>query len=306
MIVATNSSEERELSILYRRAKINGADVSELSSSDLNRIEPNIIGTKAILSPNTGIVDYSEIVHKIGSLSLEKGVKIITNFEVTFISEKTNNVEIASNHGNSIKVKHVVACGGAQSDRIAAMSGLNPGCKIVPFRGEYYKLPAEKKNIVKHLIYPTPSPEVPFLGVHLTRVVGGGIIVGPNAITSFSRDSYEKMSFKFNDFISTIGYAGFWKLLWNYKSHIKGELFSYLSKKYYLEECRKYCPSLELDDLTGYHSGVRAQAVDRNGMLIHDFRFIKTNRMFHVINAPSPAATSAFPIAKYIISKVLN
>jgi (S)-2-hydroxyglutarate dehydrogenase len=306
LIIATNNDENKELSLLYQRAKTNGADVYELSSSDLSGLEPNIVGTKAIFSPNTGIVNYSEIVNKVGSLSLNSGVEIITNFEVSNIIEKTDNVELISQDERSIKAKNIVVCGGAQSDRLATISGLDPKCRIVPFRGEYYKLPLKKNNIIKHLIYPTPSPKVPFLGVHLTRTIDGGIIVGPNAVLSFSRDEYKKLSFKFGDFASTVSYAGFWSLLWNHKSHIKTELFSYLSKKYYLKECRKYCPSLELDDLTGYYSGVRAQAVDRKGVLIHDFRFIKTNRMFHVINAPSPAATSSFSIAKHIVGEILN
>jgi L-2-hydroxyglutarate oxidase len=191
-----------------------------------------------------------------------------------------------------------------QSDRLARIAGIETEHQIVPFRGEYYRLPESKNQIVRHLIYPIPDPELPFLGVHLTRTMDGGVTVGPNAVLGFAREGYAKFSFNFGDVAEYAGFPGFWKTMGRNLKHGIKEMKNSVFKAGYLEECRKYCPSLELDDLTPCEAGIRAQAVMKEGTLVHDFLFLETARMLHVCNAPSPAATSAIPIGEMIARKI--
>jgi (S)-2-hydroxyglutarate dehydrogenase len=198
----------------------------------------------------------------------------------------------------------LIVCGGLQSDRLARLAGLEIHHRIVPFRGEYYQLPAKLNGIVRHLIYPIPDPELPFLGIHLTRMIDGSVTVGPNAVLGFAREGYPKFSFSWRDVIEYARFPGFWTVIRkNLKSGIY-EMRNSLWKAGYLKECRKYCPSLQIEDLLPYEAGIRAQAVMKDGTLVHDFLFVKTERMLHVCNAPSPAATSAIPIGEMIAEKV--
>lgn len=178
--------------------------------------------------------------------------------------------------------------------------------QIVPFRGEYYRLPAAKSGIVRHLIYPIPDPELPFLGVHLTRMIDGTVTVGPNAVLGFAREGYPKYSFSVRDVAEYARFPGFWKTMKKNLRHGVNEMKNSIFKSGYLEECRRYCPSLQIEDLLPYEAGIRAQAVMRDGSLVHDFLFVESKRMLHVCNAPSPAATSALPIGDMIASKVLG
>jgi L-2-hydroxyglutarate oxidase len=183
------------------------------------------------------------------------------------------------------------------------MAGLPINFKIIPFRGEYFQLPKSKNKIINHLIYPVPNPKLPFLGIHLTRMIDGTITVGPNAVLGFSREHYKKYSFNFSDISSYLSYPGFWKLLWLNKENVYKEFKSSISMETYLIECKKYYSNIELNDLLPYPAGIRAQVVNEKGLLVHDFLFAKTERMFHVYNAPSPAATSALPIGNMIAEK---
>jgi L-2-hydroxyglutarate oxidase len=187
---------------------------------------------------------------------------------------------------------------------LARLAGLETSHQVIPFRGEYYRLPESKNRIVSHLIYPIPDPALPFLGVHLTRMIDGGVTVGPNAVLSFAREGYRKFSFAGRDVMEYARFPGFWKTICGNLSHSIKEMRNSLSKGGYLRECRKYCPSLELDDLLPNEAGIRAQAVLKDGTLVHDFLFMETPRTLHVCNAPSPAATSAMPIAAMIAEKV--
>ncbi len=305
LIVATNEIEIDRINALYERATSNNLKLEKLNRVELREREPNINGLASIFSPETAIVDYKIVTKKIASIVQANGAHIKYGMEVTQIKEEDKFVQIYSS-GLLFQAKKLIVCGGLQADRLAKLAGLNIDFHIIPFRGEYYRLPASRNNIVNHLIYPAPDPELPFLGVHLTKMIDGGVMVGPNAVLGFSREGYEKLSFSLIDTLDYFFYSGFWKLIYKYRNHAMREIKSSLSKSSYLQECQKYCTSLNVGDLNQYHVGIRAQAVDDNGMPIHDFIFKKTDRMLHVCNAPSPAATSAIPIGRMIAAKCVD
>lgn len=299
LIVATDSLEAERLDSLYSRAISNDLDLLRLSRRELEVAEPNISGLEAIMSPKTAIVDYKLICKRLSEALIDNNVVIKYKEEVDFIDESQAKVSIRT-RTERYECSQLIVCAGLQSDRLAKLSGLSVDFKIVPFRGEYYKLHHSKENIVKHLIYPVPDPELPFLGIHLTKMIDGSITVGPNAVIGFAREGYDKGSFNLVDFMDYFTYHGFWKMLNQYKRSAFKELCGSISKNTYLNECVKYCPSLTKSDLLPYRAGIRAQAVTNQGQLIHDFLFKRTDRTLHVCNAPSPAATSALPIGRMI------
>ena len=301
LIVATNKLEEERVDQLFQRAKNNSANVQLIGKSELQRLESNIEGTLAILSPDTGIVDYLSIARKLKEV-LSAKVQLELNETVVNIKEKEDLVAI-STANKTYFTRKLIACAGLQADRIARLAGLQLDCRIVPFRGEYFQLPRSKDNIVKHLIYPAPDPKLPFLGVHLTRMIDGSVTVGPNAVLGWAREGYKKYSVEISDVVDFFKFNGFWKLIWKNRNHAMSELKNSMLKSSYLKECQKYCPSLSLEDLLPYRAGIRAQVVSSDGIAIHDFLIKKTARMLHVINAPSPAATSALPIANMIVEE---
>ena len=303
LIVATNSTEEGRVRVLYERAKKNGANVTLLGKHQLLEKEPNIEGTLAIFSPDTGIVDYLAVASKLATTILDRA-EMLTGEAVVDIKEKLNFVAV-STINKTYHSKRLIACAGLQADRIAELAGLDINCKIVPFRGEYFKLPSLKNDIINHLIYPAPDPKLPFLGVHLTKMIDGSITVGPNAVLGWSREGYKKHSLDIKDVANFACFSGFWKLIWKNRAHAINELINSFLKREYLKECQKYCPSLDIDDLLPYRAGIRAQVVTKQGVAMHDFLVKKTERMLHVINAPSPAATSALPIARMIVDEYL-
>jgi len=295
--------EEERVEQLFRRAKNNSANVRLIEKKELQQLEPNIEGTLAILSPETGIVDYLSIAEKLKEI-LSAKVQFQLNETVVNIQEKEGLISISTKNKTYFSRK-LIACAGLQADRIARMAGLQLDCRIVPFRGEYFQLPRSKDNIVKHLIYPAPDPKLPFLGVHLTRMIDGSVTVGPNAILGWAREGYKKYSVDFNDTGDFLKFRGFWRLIRKNRNHAMSEVKNSMFKSAYLKECQKYCPSLSLEDLLPYRAGIRAQVVSSDGVAVHDFLIKKTASMLHVINAPSPAATSALPIAKMIVEESL-
>ena len=301
LIVATNKVEEERVEQLFQRAKNNSANVRLIKKSELQQLEPNIEGTLAILSPETGIVDYLSMAEKLKEI-LSAKAQVRLNEAIVNIQEKEDLVSISTTNKTYFSRK-LIACAGLQADRIARMAGLQLDCRIVPFRGEYFQLPRSKDNIVKHLVYPAPDPKLPFLGVHLTRMIDGSVTVGPNAVLGWAREGYKKYSADFNDTAEFLKFRGFWKLIWKNRIHAMTELKNSMLKSAYLKECQKYCPSLELNDLLPYRAGIRAQVVSSDGVAVHDFLIKKTARMLHLINAPSPAATSALPIANMIVEE---
>ncbi len=302
LIVATNAVEEARLDVLYARANANGLNLRRISGVELQAIEPNIIGTAALLSAETGIVDYREIGTKLAELITAKSAEIILGSKVDRIIEQADFVEIGTKY-STWQAKKLIVCGGLQADRLAKLAGLPVDFRIIPFRGEYFKLPADKNDIIKHLIYPVPDPSLPFLGVHLTRMIDGSVTVGPNAVLGLAREGYPKLSINLRDIASFASYSGFWKLIWEHRRHTMHELKGSLSRAAYLEDCQKYCPELTRADLLPYRAGIRAQVVTKDGKAVHDFMYGQTDRMLHIYNAPSPAATSALPIGEMIAQK---
>jgi L-2-hydroxyglutarate oxidase len=302
LIVATNETEGARINALFARASQNGVALEQIDSAELQRREPEINGASALFCPETAIVDFTLICRRLAALIEAAGGHIVYNTGIDAIDETPAHVAIASS-GRNWQARKLIACGGLQSDRLARLAGLNVDFRIIPFRGEYFQLPETKSGIVKHLIYPAPDPALPFLGVHLTRMIDGSVTVGPNAVIGLAREGYGKGSVNILDTLDFALFPGFWKLIARFHRHAYHELTGSLSRQLYLAQCRKYCPSLTLDDLRPYRAGIRAQAVMKDGSLVHDFMFLQTERMLHVCNAPSPAATSALPIGRMIADR---
>ena len=304
LIVATNSSEVDDLHKLYANANKNGLSLNLITQSKLKIIEPNIIGNEAILSPKTGIIDWANF----GKVLLEKyivsGGMIKYNFLVEEIVEDDRFVQLIDQDKNVLKSNKIISCGGLQSDRLAKKIGIDSNLQIIPFRGDYFKLSIKYSNIFKHLIYPVPKKNVPFLGIHFTKTIDDSMILGPNASINFSRENYERFIFNFKDMFDFLFYKGFWKLLLKNKKFVFEEFSTSFFKFYYLNKCSKYFKGLSTSDLLPYRSGIRAQAVMNDGTLAHDFIFENTKRALFVINAPSPAATSCLPIGEYVANKI--
>ncbi|MCB1255318.1 MAG: L-2-hydroxyglutarate oxidase, partial [Austwickia sp.] len=313
LIVATNDAELERMHALYERALINELDVELIDEAELRRREPNITGVGAIFLTSTGIVSYTQVCRKMAEVIESRGGTIRLATKVVAIHESLSEVSIdvtttdpsAAEDRERLYARQLVVCGGIQADRLARMAGLDVDFQMVPFRGEYYRLDPKHNDIVDTLIYPVPDPELPFLGVHLTLMMDGGVTVGPNAVMGLSREGYPKFSLNVADMASFVRFPGFWKVAKKqFKTGIVEQKNS-LYKPGYLQLVRKYCPKLTTADLTPEECGIRAQAVKTDGSMVEDFLFYDTPRMLHVCNAPSPAATSAMPIAALIAQKVL-
>ncbi|WP_191488246.1 L-2-hydroxyglutarate oxidase [Pseudomonas sp. FEN] len=303
LLVASTALEVQRMQALYERSQLNGLRVERLDAEELRRREPNIVGLGGLFLNATGIVDYREICQAMARVIRAAGGEIQLDSTVTAIQEDSDKVTVSC-HDRAWQARKLVACAGLQSDRLATLAGIRIDHQIIPFRGEYFRLPAAKNDIVNHLIYPIPDPDLPFLGVHLTRMIDGSITVGPNAVLGLGRENYRKFSINWRDVAQYAAFPGFWQTLWQNLGSASLEMKNSLFKRGYLEQCRKYCPSLVLDDLLPYEAGIRAQAVMRDGTLVHDFLFAETPRMVHVCNAPSPAATSAMPIGAMIADRL--
>lgn len=305
LIVATNEIELARMGALYKRAQENGLSIERLDDTELRRREPRIVGKGALFVSETGIVDYTAVTQAMAEDFRVAGGVIELGNAVLNIREEPETVILETETG-TIRSRYLIACAGLMADRLAAMCGLADDFQIVPFRGEYFRLPPAKDDIVRHLIYPVPDPALPFLGVHLTRMIGGFVTVGPNAVLAMKREGYRKSDFSLRDVAQMVSYRGFWNVLRrNLRSGID-EMRNSLFKRQYLALCQKYCPELTEDDLLPYPAGVRAQAVLPDGTLVHDFLIKSTARTMHVCNAPSPAATSAMPIGKYIVETAMK
>ncbi|PWL18574.1 L-2-hydroxyglutarate oxidase [Falsochrobactrum shanghaiense] len=305
LIVATDEGELAALDNLRKRAETNGLGIRIIEAAEMAEIEPNINGVRAILSPASGIVDYGRICRVLRDRLAADGVEFHFGTQVSGIRERADAVTVQTTSGD-FSASTLVACAGLQADRLADMSGLADDFRIIPFRGEYFRLSEQAGNLVSHLIYPVPDPSLPFLGVHLTKMIGGYTTVGPNAVFSFGRETYKGNGLDLADAMRSAAFPGFWKLMARSVRPGIHELRGTLSRRVYLERCRRYCPALTLADLQPYEPGIRAQAVDRHGKMIDDFLLRQTARTIHVCNAPSPAATSAFPIGAEIGSKILE
>ena len=313
LLVATDDGDAARLAGLQERAAANHVEAVRLSASELTEIEPHVRGVGALLVPATGSVDYTQVCQTMAKVVRTAGGEICTGMQVTGLKESASGVSITGQYRTGTDsgprdrhwtAQHLVVCAGLQADRLARLAGVDSEARIIPFRGEYYRLSDSKRTIVRHLIYPIPDPELPFLGVHLTPMVDGRVTVGPNAVLGFSREGYRKLSVSIRDVADTLSFPGFWNVArTNFHSGAM-EMRNSLSKRGYLGAVRRYCPDLQLADLLPEEAGIRAQAVLRDGTLVHDFLFTQTDRTLHVINAPSPAATSAIPIGDMIAERL--
>ncbi|MCQ4346693.1 L-2-hydroxyglutarate oxidase [Pseudomonas stutzeri] len=303
LLVATNELEMQRMKALWERTAANGLEREWLSAEQLREREPNITGIGGIFVPSSGIVSYAEVTAAMAREFQMRGGEIRYGTEVIGLDERPTEMVVKTSAGE-FSSRFMVSCSGLMADRVVRMLGLDPGFSICPFRGEYYLLPAEHNRIVNHLIYPIPDPSMPFLGVHLTRMIDGTVTVGPNAVLALKREGYRKRDISLSDTFAMLTDPGILKVLKNNLRPGLVEMRNSLFKRGYLQEVRKYCPSIELKDLKPYPAGVRAQAVSREGKLIEDFLFRNTRRSVNVCNAPSPAATSAIPIGAYIIEQI--
>lgn len=303
MLVATNALEMTRMEALWQRTEANGLEREWLSAAQLKEREPNIVGLGGIFVPSSGIVDYAEVTRQMAREFQKSGGEIRYGAEVTAIDERSGEVVVSTATG-IYQARFLVTCSGLMADRIVRMLGVEPDFTICPFRGEYYVLPEQHNQVVNHLIYPIPDPAMPFLGVHLTRMIDGTVTVGPNAVLALKREGYKKTDISPVDMFEMFTNPGILKVL---KANFKPgliEMRNSLFKSGYLKQVQKYCPSINKSDLKPYPAGVRAQAISSGGKLIDDFLFVNTRRSVNVCNAPSPAATSAIPIGAHIVNTV--
>lgn len=300
LVVATTPTEMVRLQALTERAVQNGLDVRSVSAAELREREPNITGLGAIYSPATAITDYRAIVTRMAELFVQGGGEITPDCAVEDLREGANSVTVVLGTGETVTARHLIACAGLGADRLARMCGLAADFAIVPFKGEYFRLAPRHDAVVRHLIYPVPDPSLPFLGIHLTRMIGGHVTVGPNAVLSLAREGYSRLAMAPRDLAEMARFPGLWRMLAANLRPGLAEMRNSLFRGHYLRACQKYCPSLELHDLLPHPSGIRAQAVLHDGTLVHDFLIRQSARTIHICNAPSPAATSAMPIARHI------
>ncbi|MEV0058399.1 L-2-hydroxyglutarate oxidase [Nocardia sp. NPDC058379] len=303
LLVATDSAEHARMLDLYERSVANGVEVEAIDAAELVRREPRITGVGALFVPATGIIDYAKVTAALADQVVAMGGRIALDTVVEAISETDSAVTI-SGPAATFTARTLVVCAGLQADRMARMAGIRTDFRIVPFRGEYYRLPAERAELVRTLIYPVPDPALPFLGVHLSPTIDGELTVGPNAVLGLAREGYPKGSVNVRDAVDVLRFPGVHRVA---RTHLRTgarELRNSVFKRGYLAECRRYCPELTTADLLPHRAGIRAQAVLRDGTLVHDFLIERTPRSIHVLNAPSPAATSAMPIAEYLVDQL--
>jgi L-2-hydroxyglutarate oxidase len=306
VIVATAESELPQLDELYRRGKKNGLNgLRMLTANEIREFEPYAAGIRGIRVPGTGIVDYAKVAGKYAELIGRRGGAIHLSHEVTALKHSCGNTVIETTRG-PIQTKLVINCAGLQSDRVSRMANAKLDLTIVPFRGEYYEMVPAKHHYLNGLLYPVPDPQFPFLGVHFTRRIGGGIEAGPNAVLAMKREGYLKNSFDAGDVFEYARFRGFWTMAAKHWRMSVGEYHRSWSKAAFVRALQRLMPELSGEDLVPGASGVRAQALDISGKLIDDFHFVYTDGMVHVCNVPSPAATASLAIGKYIVDTVVQ
>lgn len=301
LVVATSESEIPALNRLEERGHANGLEgLKRLSSlAELREYEPNVNGIAGLLVKQTGIVDYKQVTETYGRIVRERGGEIRFNSRVSKITRSTNEIVLETASGE-VHTRNLINCAGLQSDRIARMAGVDPKLQIVPFRGEYYEIIPERQFLVKNLIYPVPDPQFPFLGVHFTRMIHGGVEAGPNAVLSFKREGYSHWAISPKDMMTYGLFSGFWRMAARHWKMGMGEFYRSYNKRAFVKALQKLLPDLQMEDVHPSGAGVRAQALEPNGQLVDDFRIVEAENMIHVLNAPSPAATASISIGKSI------
>jgi (S)-2-hydroxyglutarate dehydrogenase len=306
IVVATEEKELALLENLYERGQQNGLqNLKKLSKEELKEYEPHVTGLKGIFVPQTGIVDYKKVSEKYGELLKQKEADINLGEQVIDIHVDASKVVVVTQR-QSYSAKLVVNCAGLYSDKVARMTVKDLNVKIIPFRGEYFKLIKEKEYLVKNLIYPVPDPNFPFLGVHFTRMAKGGVEAGPNAVLAFKREGYKKSDINLSELAETLAWPGFQKVASKYWRTGFGEMYRSFSKAAFTKALQKLIPEIQESDLVEGGSGVRAQACDREGGLVDDFMILEKEHVINVCNAPSPAATSSLAIGETVSTLALK
>jgi (S)-2-hydroxyglutarate dehydrogenase len=304
LVVAATAEEVPRLNNLYERGQQNGlAGLQQLDASQMREIEPHAGGVAAIRVPEEGIVDYPAVCQTLVRCLAAVNGKVVTRAAVQRM--RRSGVQwIAETAAGDFESDYIVNCGGLQCDRICSLAGDQPKLQIIPFRGEYFKLKPERQHLVRNLIYPVPDPRFPFLGVHFTRLIHGGIEAGPNAVLAFAREGYKKSDFSARDFIGTLTYPGFWRFFQKYPRVCFDELRRSFSKELFCKSLNALVPDVRPEDLAAGGAGVRAQAIAQDGEMVQDFRFVKSDRALHVLNAPSPGATASLAIGQEIANEL--
>ena len=301
VIVATAEEELGRLEALYQRGTANGVQGLEMIGPErLKEIEPHAVGIQALWVPNTGIIDYKKVSLAYAARFQQEGGDIFTNAPVRKITRYPDAVVLETTNG-TLKTKHVINCAGLYADRVAEMMGEHLDIRIIPFRGEYFNLRPERHHLVNGLIYPVPDPKFPFLGVHYTRTIHGAVEAGPNAVLALGREGYRKSDWNLGETWGTFIFPGFWKMSAKHWRVGVDELRRSYSKKRFVRDLQHLLPEIQDADLAPGGSGVRAQAVDRNGALLDDFSILRGREAIHVLNAPSPGATSSLAIGAHIV-----
>lgn len=306
IVVATREEELPALEELERRGTANGLKgLKRLSPEEIREHEPHASGVAGLLVPETGIVDFVQVVSAYAKVFTERGGEIRKSTRLTGLRVMESEFMLRTSSGE-IRCRHLINCAGLQCDRVAQMCGIDPNLKIVPFRGEYYELAPGRRSLVRNLVYPVPDPEFPFLGVHFTRMIQGGVEAGPNAVLAFQREGYRKTSFSLADALDTFLYSGFQRMAIRYWKMGFGEFYRSLSKAAFVRALQRLIPELGLGDLHPAGAGVRAQAIEPDGKLVDDFRIVQGDGMIHVLNAPSPAATASLSIGETLAEIALK
>jgi len=304
LVVAANEEELPRLHNLYERGQRNGLEgLQLLGKEEMREIEPHVGGLAALRVPQEGIVDYPAVCEALVRDIAARGGKVVVNAKVKRMRENSDGWVLETAAGG-FEAGFVINCAGLHSDRVSALAGNKREVRIIPFRGEYYKIRPDRQFLVRNLIYPVPDPKFPFLGVHFTRLIHGGIEAGPNAVLAFAREGYRKTDINLYDIFDTLTYPGIWRFLFRYPRMCWDELRRSFSKRLFCASLQKLVPEIQEVDLATGGAGVRAQAIERDGGLVQDFRFVTGRRVLHVLNAPSPAATAALAIGEEIVAQM--
>lgn len=305
VIVAVDSSELPQLMKIYERGQANGVQCSLIDAARLKDLEPHAAGIQAIHVPEAGIVDYRQVCDRLGERIVAMGGRILTAAKVHSMFRKQGRMIVDSQAGD-VEARYVINCTGLHSDRVTRMSGQRTAAQIVPFRGEYFELKPAAQQLVKGLIYPVPDPNFPFLGVHFTRMIHGGVECGPNAVLAFAREGYYKTTVNLYDLFESLTYPGFLRLAWkNWRAGCH-EMWRSFSKPAFVAALKRLIPEIQADQLVPAPAGVRAQAVAPDGQLVDDFLIMENDLVVNVCNAPSPAATASLNIGRIIVDKLAD
>lgn len=302
LVVATSTAELPRLDELLRRGTANGLKgLRKLDLAEMRKREPHVGGIAAAHVPEEGIVDYRAVCDRLAARVQERGGQVVVGARVSRLS-RHGNQWVAQTAIGEYTADHLVNCAGLHCDRVAQLAGERRHLRIVPFRGEYLKLRGDRQQLVRHLIYPVPDPKFPFLGVHFTRLIGGGVEAGPNAVLAFAREGYRFSTVNVRDMLDALTFPGLWRFLWNHPAMARTELAQSMSRQGFCRSLQRLVPDIRARDLAPGGAGVRAQAMTPDGTLVQDFQIVTRKHALHLLNAPSPAATAALAIGEHIVS----